>query len=603
MSNVKPPPGPKPNSAFHEHFKDRITIVQREGLSSGSGPAPSSTGSVLIPASSSSRPTSFTSSYQPQPQSRFPSQHSSYYNPIDGSSAHVSHSAFYAGSFPQPVMNAEPTASSSVPFYQVQQPSPASIFAHQQPHQASYVQTVSHGSFNNSGWPGSTSPKAPSAASNPLRSAPPRGRPTARELAEFESQAPPSILDQSSTTSGHHHLGSFGHGSSTSASQVSPAGGLSMVPSSPKTSFQNVSSTGPFAYGFGSTLSHPAGGAVRKPVSVPQAVPGQYEPSWGARNGGTVSQGGISSQFQHSQQLPPPPGHQSYGYNRLAPASAAASLPSSQNSSLSPVHQQSRPSKIDFFEEAPPVHMRQTQSQSRSIPQHEEGDQIVSSYATQYATQRATPSSSNGKPQTEQSSRRHSSVPPRGRSADAGSARSVSTRRQQSETESPKERDVENLSEEERLAFSRKPPRNVMYKPYTAESFRNINVPIKLGSLGPDLQNEELQKKQEQVQRMREYARGVHAYNVASAPSPAEAKRRAPEPPQHEKNARERALEFARNVPKPKAKRREYEEPSAYSRNGNNLDFMSDLEKLEAQHEADVDAVEAIRREFMRGGF
>jgi hypothetical protein len=265
--------------------------------------------------------------------------------------------------------------------------------------------------------------------------------------------------------------------------------------------------------------------------------------------------------------------------------------------------------RIDFADNQPLRPQARVQVQPQQQTAKDKSGPIVASYAQANVAQQ--------KPQTTESkSRRHSSVPPRVNTADPSSVLNRANGKQQptpsSQHGSPQrnllEYDEDDMSEEARLYYSRK-PRPVQYKPYTASDYRNINVPVKLGSLGPDLLNEELQERHEKAQRMREYARGVNAYNLTSTSST----KKAPPPQERsrpvEKTAREKAMEFAKNVPRPKVKRRDGDgdynssgefrlPPSRDLMQGDEM--MSELEKLEAQHDADVDAVEAIRREFMR---
>ena len=98
------------------------------------------------------------------------------------------------------------------------------------------------------------------------------------------------------------------------------------------------------------------------------------------------------------------------------------------------------------------------------------------------------------------------------------------------------------------LAFSKK-ARPVDYTPYTERDYKALlgDGYFELGKLGPDLDPEELAEKRLRQERIRAYADAVRQENrqqAAFAPPP----RPAPKPPSN----RQKAIEFARNVPRPK---------------------------------------------------
>ena len=98
------------------------------------------------------------------------------------------------------------------------------------------------------------------------------------------------------------------------------------------------------------------------------------------------------------------------------------------------------------------------------------------------------------------------------------------------------------------LAFSKK-ARPVEYTPYTERDYKALlgEGYFELGKLGPDLDPEELAEKRLRQERIRAYADAVRQENrqqAAFAPPP----RPAPKPPSN----RQKAIEFARNVPRPR---------------------------------------------------
>lgn len=170
------------------------------------------------------------------------------------------------------------------------------------------------------------------------------------------------------------------------------------------------------------------------------------------------------------------------------------------------------------------------------------------------------------------------------------------------------------------VLFTSKKRREVDYRPYTLRDYKNINQAVNLGGLGPDLLNDELIERQKKVEKMREYAKAVSEYNnqkiaaelIASQNRPI-ASHRSPSP--KKESARDRMLEFAKRVPRPKVnKQQQLQHPSSGSNmsggyrgygDGEGSDYeegiegeprpMTELERLEMMHMQDK---EWIRKEF-----
>jgi len=158
--------------------------------------------------------------------------------------------------------------------------------------------------------------------------------------------------------------------------------------------------------------------------------------------------------------------------------------------------------------------------------------------------------------------------------------------------------DEQNPIQDADLAFSRQ-PRQVDFQPYTMEEFKNKPYNAKqqkyweLGKMGPDLETDELHEKREKAERMKQYGRSAHRKNMASqAPKNCQIKN-----PQESKmpSVRERALDFAKNIPKPEAKGKKKCESSRISQA--QAHEMTELETLEAQHRMDQQRIDAIRKE------
>jgi len=94
----------------------------------------------------------------------------------------------------------------------------------------------------------------------------------------------------------------------------------------------------------------------------------------------------------------------------------------------------------------------------------------------------------------------------------------------------------------------------VEYKPHSLREYRELTLDLKLGGLGPDLENEERKAAEEKNARIRSMAMRIREENAARI----QAQQSKPKPPQQPKpkemSAAERAREFAKNVPKPKVR-------------------------------------------------
>lgn len=136
------------------------------------------------------------------------------------------------------------------------------------------------------------------------------------------------------------------------------------------------------------------------------------------------------------------------------------------------------------------------------------------------------------------------------------------------------------------------------YTPYTIEDFKKINQVVKMSALGY-VETEEKIKGRELKMKMREYSQGVRHVNQPLGPI--QLKPIVP-PPKPEKDQamqmRQKAMEFASKVPKPRAKpaphgpgQRDDEESAAP---GGEVDHLA---ALEWQHQLDQEEVQAIKRQ------
>ena len=154
----------------------------------------------------------------------------------------------------------------------------------------------------------------------------------------------------------------------------------------------------------------------------------------------------------------------------------------------------------------------------------------------------------------------------------------------------------ETAGPKDQLAYSRQ-RRPVDYTPYSLRDYVAQYGAgaeyAELGKLGPDYDPDELAEKRQRQERVRAYAESVRHENrqlAAHAPEP-RPKARAP-------SKRERAIEFAKRVPKPRARRE-----TAPGSDGEGAEEegeeeeMTLLQQLALRHKRDRELVDAIRRD------
>lgn len=110
-------------------------------------------------------------------------------------------------------------------------------------------------------------------------------------------------------------------------------------------------------------------------------------------------------------------------------------------------------------------------------------------------------------------------------------------------------------TDEDQLAFSRK-ARPVQYEPCKLAQYKKEKPAgyYELGKLQPDLNSDELVQKRANAERIKAFSKGLRDINKASSGTkkPVENNEQSPKKP---KSTRDKALEFAKRVPKPKAQR------------------------------------------------
>ena len=150
------------------------------------------------------------------------------------------------------------------------------------------------------------------------------------------------------------------------------------------------------------------------------------------------------------------------------------------------------------------------------------------------------------------------------------------------------EDDLEETRADPTDSYAARSKKDINYKAYSLNDYNKMNSQgyVKMGGLGPDLQNEALLEKKEKASKMKEYAKEVAQANKNLKKKPVA------QPSVLEETkvtARDKALEFASKIPKPKTKRssRNIVEDEPHP--------LTELEKLELQHERDR---EWLKKEF-----
>ena len=140
-----------------------------------------------------------------------------------------------------------------------------------------------------------------------------------------------------------------------------------------------------------------------------------------------------------------------------------------------------------------------------------------------------------------------------------------------------------------------------MYKPYTGKVSSEYQV---LGRLKPDLNTDELNHKRANLERVKMFSRNLRVINrkeeleIQARKAEAEKAGAAASSPPREPTKQERAREYAKRVPKPRAAPRqegEAEQAAGGAQEGpaEELDALALLEKQHAEHVRQAAAIRA----------
>lgn len=140
------------------------------------------------------------------------------------------------------------------------------------------------------------------------------------------------------------------------------------------------------------------------------------------------------------------------------------------------------------------------------------------------------------------------------------------------------------------------------FKPYTLKDYKQKNPKEywQLSKLGPDLDVDKLQEARARKDKVRAMSSQIRSRNHTrtQAARPAQAKVKP-------LSSRQKALQYARSVPKPPPVRvplKEAEHNCSFEFPEPAEDELSELEALELQHMRDTQAVDAIRKQLMKAG-
>jgi hypothetical protein len=138
--------------------------------------------------------------------------------------------------------------------------------------------------------------------------------------------------------------------------------------------------------------------------------------------------------------------------------------------------------------------------------------------------------------------------------------------------------------------------RKSAYRPYTLKEYKESKdvqgkALTQLGGLGPNLGGEEWQKKREKIEKMNNFALGVKIVNAQKLPPASMRKPKMEEIPG--KSKRDAMIEFAKNVPKPRARKSEADNDIIIEEESTSKE--NDLEKFQRQHLHYLNQVEKIK--------
>ncbi|KAH0623297.1 hypothetical protein JD844_031461 [Phrynosoma platyrhinos] len=124
-----------------------------------------------------------------------------------------------------------------------------------------------------------------------------------------------------------------------------------------------------------------------------------------------------------------------------------------------------------------------------------------------------------------------------------------------------------------------------------------MKMDVKLGGLGPDY--ETIKEKSEKIKQQKEYAKQVKEHNLRNITS---ARKPLAKPENKSSMSRQKALKYAKTIPKPKLYVSRPSEPEpkdeknlACTLNGENLPPISPLESLQNRHEKEKQAIAAFK--------
>lgn len=143
-----------------------------------------------------------------------------------------------------------------------------------------------------------------------------------------------------------------------------------------------------------------------------------------------------------------------------------------------------------------------------------------------------------------------------------------------------------------------KQPVEITYKPYTLQQYRKIKPQeyVEFGKLKPDLNTSELIAKRANAERIKQFSKNLHEFNKANIKQGISADEKLALRNVKAPSKRDKALQFAQNVPKPKVNVPKANDNVPKRNVGVSVEKASKLDELTSRHQQSRKQVEAIKK-------
>jgi len=142
------------------------------------------------------------------------------------------------------------------------------------------------------------------------------------------------------------------------------------------------------------------------------------------------------------------------------------------------------------------------------------------------------------------------------------------------------------------------------YKPYSLKDYKEIKnqVPQNSRGLGPNINNEDWQKRKEKLERITQFSENVRVFNSQLIIPVFHNKATSEQTKERWKSKREIALAFAKNIPKPKPQKINGESPPRKNRSYDHIEpefeekmIENELQELDRKHKLYANQVEKLK--------